>query len=33
MISGLNHITLAVRDVDRSFGFYVGTRGAKPLAR
>ena len=33
MISGLNHITLSVRDVDRSFGFYVETLGAKPLAR
>jgi catechol 2,3-dioxygenase-like lactoylglutathione lyase family enzyme len=25
MISGVNHITLSVRDVDRSFGFYVET--------
>jgi catechol 2,3-dioxygenase-like lactoylglutathione lyase family enzyme len=33
MISGLNHITLSVRDVDRSFRFYVDTLGAKPLAR
>jgi glutathione S-transferase fosA5 len=33
MISGLNHITLAVRDVERSFKFYVETLGAKPLAR
>jgi catechol 2,3-dioxygenase-like lactoylglutathione lyase family enzyme len=33
MISGVNHITLSVRDVDRSFGFYVETLGAKPLAR
>jgi glutathione S-transferase fosA5 len=33
MISGINHITLAVRDVDRSFRFYVETLGAKPLAR
>ena len=33
MISGLNHITLAVRDVQRSFQFYVETLGTKPLAR
>jgi glutathione S-transferase fosA5 len=33
MNSGVNHITLSVRDVDRSFGFYVETLGAKPLAR
>jgi len=33
MIGGVNHITLSVRDVDRSFGFYVETLGAKPLAR
>ena len=33
MISGVNHITLSVRDVDRSFSFYVETLGAKPLAR
>lgn len=33
MISGLNHITLAVRDIDRSFRFYVETLGARPLAR
>jgi glutathione S-transferase fosA5 len=33
MISGVNHITLAVRDVECSFRFYVETLGAKPLAR
>jgi len=33
MISGLNHITLAVRDVQRSFQFYMETLGATPLAR
>ncbi len=33
MIGGLNHITLSVRDIDRSFRFYVETLGAKPLAR
>jgi glutathione S-transferase fosA5 len=33
MISGVNHITLAVRDLECSFRFYVETLGAKPLAR
>jgi len=33
MITGLNHITLAVAQLDRSFGFYVDTLGAQPLAR
>ena len=33
MISGLNHLTLSVRDIDRSFRFYVETLEAKPLAR
>jgi catechol 2,3-dioxygenase-like lactoylglutathione lyase family enzyme len=33
MIIGLNHITLAVRDVEPSFRFYVETLGSKPLAR
>ena len=33
MISGLNHITLAVRDIDCSFRFYVETQGSRPLAR
>jgi len=33
MISGLNHITLSVRDIDCSFRFYVETLGARPLAR
>jgi catechol 2,3-dioxygenase-like lactoylglutathione lyase family enzyme len=33
VISGLNHITLSVRNIDRSFRFYVDTLGAKPLAR
>jgi catechol 2,3-dioxygenase-like lactoylglutathione lyase family enzyme len=33
MISGVNHITLSVGDVDRAFRFYVETLGARPLAR
>jgi len=33
MISGLNHITLAVRDIDCSFRFYMETLGSRPLAR
>ncbi len=33
MITGINPLTLSVRDVDRSFRFYVGTLGLKPLAR
>jgi glutathione S-transferase fosA5 len=33
MITGVNHITLAVRKVDRSYGFYVETLGSRPLAR
>jgi catechol 2,3-dioxygenase-like lactoylglutathione lyase family enzyme len=33
MITGVNHITLAVGDVDRSFRFYVETLGSRPLAR
>jgi catechol 2,3-dioxygenase-like lactoylglutathione lyase family enzyme len=33
MITGVNHITLVVRDVDRSYQFYVETLGSRPLAR
>jgi catechol 2,3-dioxygenase-like lactoylglutathione lyase family enzyme len=33
MIDGVNHITLSVGDIERSFRFYVETLGAKPLAR
>lgn len=32
-ISGLNHITLAVSDIDRSYSFYTDTLGFKPEAR
>ncbi|MGK9173473.1 fosfomycin resistance glutathione transferase [Yokenella regensburgei] len=33
MLTGLNHITLAVNDVSRSFDFYVNTLGFSPKAR
>jgi catechol 2,3-dioxygenase-like lactoylglutathione lyase family enzyme len=33
MITGVNHITLTVRDLDRSYRFYVETLGSRPLAR
>ena len=33
MITGLNHLTLAVEDVERSFGFYVGLLGCRAEAR
>ncbi|MCA1245384.1 fosfomycin resistance glutathione transferase [Massilia sp. MS-15] len=33
MLTALNHLTLAVSDVERSFGFYVGLLGFKPAAR
>ena len=33
MVTGINHITFAVSDVARSFDFYVGTLGFRPIAR
>lgn len=33
MISGMNHITLAVRDIHRSFAFYKEVLGFKPLCK
>lgn len=33
MLNGLNHITIAVSDVSRSFDFYVSTLGFIPKAR
>jgi catechol 2,3-dioxygenase-like lactoylglutathione lyase family enzyme len=33
MITGVNHITLAVKDVDRSFEFYRNVLGLKPLCK
>lgn len=32
-VSGLNHITLAVSDLDRSFDFYAGILGFSPVVR
>ncbi|MBI1771110.1 MAG: fosfomycin resistance glutathione transferase [Burkholderiales bacterium] len=32
-VMGLNHITLSVSDLERSFRFYVDVLGLKPLAR
>lgn len=33
MLTGLNHLTLAVNDLNRSFSFYVDILGFKPRAR
>ena len=33
VITGVNHITPAVRDLDRSYRFYVETLGSRPLVR
>ncbi len=33
MINGINHITLAVNDLDRSFQFYVGLLGCTAYAK
>lgn len=33
MISGINHVTLAVRDLERSLAFYTRVIGLKPVAR
>ena len=33
MIIGINHVTLAVRDIDQSFAFYREVLGFKPVAR
>lgn len=33
LISGLNHITLAVRDIEESFVFYKNVLGLKPLVK
>lgn len=33
MITGINHITLAVRELERSFSFYTAVVGLKPVAK
>jgi len=33
MITGINHITLSVSDLDRSFQFYTRVLGCQPVAR
>jgi catechol 2,3-dioxygenase-like lactoylglutathione lyase family enzyme len=33
MITGMNHITLAVQDIDKSFAFYRDIVGLKPLVK
>jgi catechol 2,3-dioxygenase-like lactoylglutathione lyase family enzyme len=33
MVRGINHITLAVRDLEASFAFYTEVLGFKPVAK
>jgi catechol 2,3-dioxygenase-like lactoylglutathione lyase family enzyme len=33
MVNAINHVTLAVQDLDRSFSFYTGHLGLRPVAR
>ncbi len=33
MITGVNHITLAVRDIEASFTFYTRVLGLRPAAK
>jgi catechol 2,3-dioxygenase-like lactoylglutathione lyase family enzyme len=33
MITGINHLTLSVKDLDQSFSFYKDILGLKPVAR
>ncbi|WP_409365279.1 VOC family protein [Citrobacter portucalensis] len=33
MLTGLNHITIAMNDISRSFNFYVETLGFTPKAK
>jgi hypothetical protein len=33
MIKGINHITLAIKDVEKSFEFYKDILGLKPVAK
>ena len=33
MITGINHITLAIADIERSFAFYTAILGFQPVAK
>ena len=33
MITGINHVTLAVSDLERSFSFYTAVIGLRPVAK
>lgn len=33
MLTGINHITLSVKDLEESFNFYVNILGFKPIAK
>jgi catechol 2,3-dioxygenase-like lactoylglutathione lyase family enzyme len=33
MITGINHITLSIKDVEESFGFYTQVLGFRPVAK
>lgn len=33
MITGINHVTLSVRDIERAFAFYTQLLGCQPLAK
>lgn len=33
MITGINHLTLAVRDLERSFDFYTRVMGLQPVVK
>jgi glutathione S-transferase fosA5 len=33
MVTSINHVTLAVQDLDRSFSFYTSSLGLRPVAR
>ncbi len=33
MIQGVNHVTLAIRDVEASFAFYTQVLGFRPVAK
>lgn len=33
MVVGVDHITISVSDIERSYAFYTGTLGLRPVAR